>query len=148
MLSFLIICALLKVVTSSEIIVTPSENQFLPVNSLINVTFQCDVRGSSGNNRSAVWTVQGRQIDNGEENNPTRDAFETNGIFINVVEAGVTEVIVTELARVMFSPTVTVQCSSFTNVGGLPITEVGEEFTVTTFGEHLKVSMSILMATL
>lgn len=127
------ICALIQPVVS-QILVTPSSDQFISINSTGNVTFRCDVRGESqSQSPSAVWTVQGRLIQNTE--NPARSAFESIGIFINVIEEGVTEVIITERGRMQYFPSsITVQCSSLTSSDGLPVVTIGEELTVTTFG--------------
>lgn len=138
-MTFLFLCVVVEMVASSAILVSPSMNQFIANNSMENVTFTCDVRGPSESlSRRAVWRIQERQIENDPiEENPTRRTFESIGVFINVVDDGVTEVVITEMARMSFlatTPDITVQCSSFSSDGDVPVTEVGAIITVTTFG--------------
>lgn len=116
----------------SSIVVVPPINQFIPVNSTENVTYTCNV-SSAGN---AVWQVQGRQIQN--DDNPVRTNFADIGIFVNVISAGVTQVIITSDARLYYlnastpNPNITLVCFSFPG-GSLP-TVMGDQLNVTTFG--------------
>ena len=128
----------LHISTGSDLVVTPSSHQFIAINSTLNVTFTCDATGGgTASNRDAVWEVQDRQIQNGE--NALRTAFEEIGIFLSVIRAGVTEIIIIPDARTYYleqdSPiyNITVMCSSFTDELSPPL-EVGDLLNVTTFG--------------
>lgn len=129
----IIICA------GSDLVVTPSSHQFIAINCTDNVTFTCDATGGdTTSTREAVWEVQDRQIQN-DEDSALRRAFEEIGIFLSVIQNGVTEVIITSGARNWYltqSPpiyNITVMCSSFTDERS-PLLEVGDVLNVTTFG--------------
>ena len=137
--AFLLLGSVACVANGTLIEVSPSTDQFIAVNSMENVTFSCDVRETNG--ASAVWTVQGRQIPNDPlVDNPTRGSFEALGVFISVMDVGLTEVTITSMARLFFlngsatpTPNVTVLCSSFIGTFG---TIDGDILTVTTFGPY------------
>ena len=134
---FLLLGSGASVATGVVINVSPPTDQFIAINSTENVTFSCDVRETGSS--SAVWTVQGRQIPNDPlVDNPTRRSFENLGVFISVEDMGLTDVIITSIARLSFlnsattpTPNVTVLCSSFVGSFG---TVDGDILTVTTFG--------------
>ena len=84
-------------------VVTPPTNQIVPETSEDNVTFICNVTASDNTtNGDAIWEVQRSQIQNIEGNNQIRDSFAAIGVFVNVIESGVTEVIITSQARNLF----------------------------------------------
>lgn len=129
----IIICA------GSNLVVTPSSHQFVAINSTENVTFICDATGGDTTLvRDAVWEVQDRQIQN-DQDNALRIAFSEIGIFLCVLQAGVSEIIITSDARMWYlneDPpiyNITVVCSSFTDERS-PLLEVGDVLNVTSFG--------------
>ena len=125
--------------SGSIIVVDPPTHQFVPVNSTENVTFTCDVTGGNAlPARDAVWAVLQRQIPN-DENSQLRDDFANIGIFVDVLEEGVTVLTITSEARMLYltgtPPTqnITVMCAAFSS-SSLPIGEEGDQINVTTFG--------------
>ncbi len=127
---------------SSIIVVTPPTNQTVAFNSEENVIFTCNVSVSQG---EAVWEVGGIQIQNND--NVVRTAFEDIGIFVNVLSAGVTEVVINSSARALYRatetpPHVVVRCTSFIP-GPPPVSQSGDFLSVITFGEQLDTMTSL-----
>lgn len=147
-MDLLVLCFLLVVwnrglfvCTGSDIVVTPATlNRFVSVNSTANLTLTCNVSSAlAPQGRDAVWQVQQRQILN-DDTNPLTQLFISIGIFTQVVEIGVTELIISSEARLSYlsesppNPNITVRCTSFTR-DGLPSGDVGKELIITTFGQ-------------
>lgn len=130
---FLFILHSAVVCTGSSIAVDPPTHQFMAINSTENVTFICNVTGSS--TRDAVWAVQQRQIPN-DQDTVIRRNFAGIGVFIEVLEPGITALIITSQARMFYlnetptMPNITVMCASFTGTSG----EEGDLINITTFG--------------
>lgn len=115
--------------------VVPGTDQSLPINSPVNLTFSCNVSEDESNSaqRQAIWEVQDRQIQGGQ--NRVRDAFENIGIFIVEVEVelGVVDLVVSSAARMQFQASgLMVRCTAFTI--DPPITQLGETLFVRTYG--------------
>lgn len=114
---------------------TPATDQSRPVGSSSNVTYVCNVTQEEPGEveRRAIWEVEGRQIQSG--NNPVRDAFESSGIFIEQVEVGLVNLIVTREARLQYLELgVMVRCTAFTPTDP-PLTEFGPFLFVRTYGK-------------
>lgn len=97
---------------------TPERDLSLPINSPENVTYVCNVTSNVTSNvegRRAIWEVEGRQIQLG--NNPTRTLFESIGIFIEQLEEeeGVVTLTVNRDARMTYRETgIMVRCLAVT----------------------------------
>lgn len=123
----------------SSIEVVPATHQFRARNFTGNVTFVCNVTGENPSaGRDAVWAVQQRQIQN-QEDTVIRRSFADIGIFVEVLQPGVTALVITSEARLSYfresppTPNITVMCAAFTN-SSLPLGEEGQQINVTTFG--------------
>ena len=125
------------------IVVTPPKNQIVPETSEDNVTFICNVTGSDSTGMvldstigDAIWEVQRSQIPNVEGNNQIRDNFAAIGVFVNVIESGVTEVIITSQARNEYRQSgndVDLRCVA--RLSGIPPTsQFGDMLSVITYG--------------
>ena len=82
--------------------------------------------------------VQQRQIQN-DQTNPITVLFASLGIFVEVLQPGMTQVTITRMAREVYlnesppDPTITVRCASFAVT--VPNGGMGQELTVTSFCE-------------
>lgn len=115
----------------------PENDQSLPINSPENVTFTCNVSDFNSLERQAIWEVEQRQIQGGI--NSVRTAFENIGIFIEARGVGVTDLIVTRMARMQYQDSgLMVRCTAFTLVEP-PITELGDVLFVRTYGECFQI---------
>jgi hypothetical protein len=126
-----------------NISVVPQSNISLPINSPVNVTFTCNVSEDENNltGRQAIWEVEGRQIQSGQ--NPVRDAFEDLGIVISESGVGVIDLVVTSDARQRFQESgIMIRCIAFTS--DPPMTQAGDTLFIRTYGKDCGVAITVL----
>lgn len=87
----------------------PETSQYAAVNSSVNITFTCNVAVPDGNpmDTSAVWDINNRQI-----NVVDVPAFETFGIFIEVLNQTNISITITREAREAFQGSLRLVCAA------------------------------------
>lgn len=117
------------------ITVVPGTDQFLSINSPLNLTFTCNASDDELNlvQTQAIWEVGNRQIQAGA--NSVTVAFARIGIFVEEREVGVVDLIVSSEARLQYQDNaLMVRCTAFTPVEP-PITEFGQTLIIKTYGK-------------